>query len=75
MNQKLLAASIVALALAIVYASTPTATAQESSPGAACDSFVRNGKTAEWMNQQLADGRRNFSIGGRGESMTVVCAW
>ncbi|MBX2803649.1 MAG: hypothetical protein KTR31_38580 [Myxococcales bacterium] len=77
MNQKLLPASIVVLALAIVYASTPTATAQERPVTAVCEVLsgaVSKGRaatvTAEWMNQQIAAGRDDFVKEG-----LLLCAW
>ncbi|MBX2796990.1 MAG: hypothetical protein KTR31_04965 [Myxococcales bacterium] len=80
MTRHLLPAAILVLALAIAYAATPTAAAQQPSRGAVCAVSTGTGKRAiselqEWMNTQLATGRSDFVVPPFGNSGRVICAW
>lgn len=83
MDKNLLAVAVFSLAASIVYASTPSASAQSTNPTAICT--ISRGATQksltaqeEWMNEQIAAGRTHFASAGSVGGVVVTgmfCAW
>jgi hypothetical protein len=78
MSKNLLPISIFALAVAIAWASLPTAAADPPSPGTSCEKFQAihsAARRAEWMDQNLAAGRSRFVPMSHEGGGTWLCAW